>query len=155
GDYERFARLEARVGNYPLAVAEIDKAIASWPGSPRLYDRRRDYEIGNQVDPRVAELHRTRGYHERADFYARSGDDENALRAYVDAFRLAAKLPDDDASSGVELGSTTAGFSGFLARRFGRDLANAWWQSIKASPIASPREQQLADAEARRLAATP
>ena len=151
--YARLARLQDRVGLFGDALRNIGKAIELAPWSFAYYSARRDYEIHAKADPNtnVADLHSAQGLHEIAEFSARTGDDAAALRAFTEAFREAADLPEDPAVT-FELGSLTRDFSAFLVRRFGRADAEQWWRSFAANPLASDREKQLSAGEAQRVA---
>jgi hypothetical protein len=154
-EYAHLATLQDKNGKTLDALSSITIAIERTPWNLDLYAARRTCEINANKPRSVAYLHYARGLHEAAEFSARTGDDERALRAFTEAFNNMARRDKDDKYEAVklELASLTRDFSAFLVRRFGRDDAMRWWRSFAANPLASKRERQISAQEADHLSA--
>jgi hypothetical protein len=151
-NYSKLASLQDNVGLARDALDNIGKAIELVPWEFAYYSARRDYEIHAKIDRDLAYLHYARGLDELAEFSTRTGDDDSALRAYAEAFRTVAAVPEGP-DAARELGNLTKRFSAFLVTRFGRADAEQWWRSFAVNPLASKREKQLATGEAQRVRA--
>jgi len=150
-EYKRAIELDT--GNsdrHKDALGNIAIAIERAPWDLTLYTARRTYEINGKQNPLIADLHYAQGLHEVAEYSARTGADERALRAFTEAFRTVVRVDEDEAAK-LELAILTRDFSNFLVRRFGDGDAVWWWRSFAKNPLASKREQRIAAQEAQRV----
>jgi hypothetical protein len=132
-------------------LTDIDKAIAIAPWIRSNLATRRDIQTHAKIAPRIVERHYVKGLRALAQFNARTGSDATALRAFIEAFRIAAAQgPDPEMTP--ELEGLTRDFSAFLVERFRREEAAQWWLAFAGNPLASEREKHLAAAEAQRIA---
>jgi hypothetical protein len=153
--YARIAALHSetnRTDRFQDALSNIEKAIELAPWNFDYVHAKHIYEVGAGIDRDVASLHLAQSLREMTEYSARTGDDARALRAYTEAFRTIAGLPENPAVK-LELQSVTKSFSTFLVKRFGKADAEQWWRSFGENPMATPREKDLAKAEAKRVAA--
>jgi len=149
-DYAHLAKLQDSIGRHKDALGNIAIAIERAPWDLTLYAARRTYEINGKQTPLIADLHYAQGLHEVAEYSARTGADERALRAFTEAFRTVVRVDEDEAAK-LELAILTRDFSNFLVRRFGDGDAVRWWRSFAKNPLASKREQRIAAQEAQRV----
>ncbi len=149
-DYAHLAKLQDSIGRHKDALGNIAIAIERAPWDLTLYAARRTYEINGKQTPLIADLHYAQGLHEVAEYSARTGADERALRAFTEAFRTVVRVDEDEAAK-LELAILTRDFSNFLVRRLCDGDAVRWWRSFAKNPLASKREQRIAAQEAQRV----
>ncbi len=147
------SRLQMKLNRQKEASESLESAIARAPWGEAAYAERYSVEMsGNGSKEKAARLHFVQGLHAAAAYYAQVGDDADALRIYVRAFREAAALEAGD-DADFETGNIVRSLTSYLARRFNPADAQRFWQDLSVDPTLDPRQQQFAKNEAQRLAA--
>ena len=156
-DYEALAKVEADLGLYAKAAADIEMAIRKLPTRFEFYERRYNYELSaKSASAETAMQHFLQGLRERAAYFARASNDEEALRAHVKLFQSAASARDrfgGDEAVANEVQLCIHMITVYLDRRFGRPVAPTWWAATMRNPLATKLEQRMAGEEAAKIGA--
>jgi hypothetical protein len=150
--YLQLSRLHWRLKKYPEALLSIESAIARAPWQSSLYETRRQIESAAGVARGPIALHFVQGLRARADYEVRVGNDGLALETYLQAFVQLSKLENPEGDVGAELRTIIRDLSIFLTAGYKNDSAQEFWRALARDPLLTRSQQQLATAEADRLA---
>src|ERR1700736_172483 len=130
--YEEIAKLQLKLGYKEEALRSVASAISIVPSLTRLFELRREIEVGLGRSKEKATAHLAAGYREAGDYYARTGDDAEALPLYLSGLNAVAGIANNsnDEDAGFEFETAIRNLSEFIASHYSRDDAQQFWQSL-------------------------